>query len=238
SAQEQHMLEAASVVGREFSAAAVAAGIEAELDTVEEWCEGLVHRHLFLRSTGVEEWPDGTVAARYSFLHALHQQMVYERVPAGRRSGLHRRIGARKEQAYSTHAGEIAASLAVHFERGRDYRRAVQYLEQAGETASRRSAYQEAIGHFTRGLEVLKTLPDTPERMRHEIRLLIARGPPLMATHGWAAPEVGAIYTRARALCQQMGEPPQLFPVLYGLWIFHYTRAELRQAQELAEQLL
>src|SRR5262245_66586895 len=96
------MREAASVVGREFSAAAVAAGIEAELDTVEEWCEGLVRRHLFLRSTGAEEWPDGTVAARYSFLHALHQQMVYERVPAGRRSGLHRRIGAREEQAYGT----------------------------------------------------------------------------------------------------------------------------------------
>jgi predicted ATPase len=93
------VLEAASVAGIECSAAAVAAGIEAEVDTVEEWCEGLVYCHLFLRSTGVAEWPDATVAARYGFLHALHQQVVYERVPASRRGGLHRRIGAREETA-------------------------------------------------------------------------------------------------------------------------------------------
>jgi len=197
SVQEQHVLEAASVAGIECSAAAVAAGIEAEADTVEEWCEGLVHRHLFLRSTGVAEWPDATVAARYGFLHALHQQVVYERVPAGRRGGLHRRIGAREETAYGAHAGEIAASLAVHFERGRDYRRAVQYLEQAGKTATQRCAYREAISHLSKGLELLKALPDTPERTQQELILHIALGVPLIATQSWTAPAVRAAYARA-----------------------------------------
>src|SRR5206468_1096011 len=130
------------------------------------------------------------------------------------------------------------AELAMHFERGRDYRRAVPYLQQVAQTAIQRCAYREALSHLTKGLDLLKTLPDTPERTQHELRLYISLGAPLMAAKGWAAPELGAAYARARTLCQQVEETPQLFPVLYGLWVFHYTRAELRTAQELGEQLL
>src|SRR6266446_10038351 len=99
----------------EFSAAAVAASIDAEMAQVEEQCAGLVRREQFLRARGTSEWPDGTVAARYSFLHALYQQVVYDRVTAGRRVGLHRRLGERLEAAYGDRAGEIAAELEVHF---------------------------------------------------------------------------------------------------------------------------
>ncbi len=83
-------------------------------------------------------------------------------ISATRRSRLHRQIGEREEQAYGDRAREIAAELAVHFERGRDTKRAIQYLQQAGENAQRRSAYQEAITLLTKGLELLNTLPDTP----------------------------------------------------------------------------
>jgi tetratricopeptide (TPR) repeat protein len=126
----------------------------------------------------------------------------------------------------------------MHFERGRDYRRAVQYLRQAGENAVRKHAHREAISHLTRGLELLKILPDTVERARQELRLQIALGAPLIATRGYGAPEVEKAYARARELCQQLGETPQLFPVLFGLWAFYNTRAELQPAQELGEQLL
>src|SRR5439155_18056612 len=135
-----------------------------------------MRREQLLRARGTSEWPDGTVAARYSFLHALYQEVVYERVTVGRRIGVHQRIGERAEAAYGERAGEIAAELAVHFERGRDYRRAVQYLGQAGERAFQRSANIEAISHFTKGLELLKFLPDTPERAQQELRLQIALG--------------------------------------------------------------
>jgi len=222
----------------EFSAAAVAASIDAEMAQVEEQCAGLVRREQFLRARGTSEWPDGTVAARYGFLHALYQQVGYGQVPLGRRIELHRRLGEWEKAAYGERAGEIAAELAVHFERGRDYRRAVQYLHQAGENAIRRSAYVEAIGHLTRGLKLLRTLPDTPERAQHELRLQITLGAPLMATKGWGAPAVGTAYARAWALCQKLENPPQLFPVLFGLWVFYYTRAQLPTAQKLAEQLL
>ena len=91
----------------------------------------------------------------------------------------------------------------------------------------------EAISHLTKGLELLKTLPDTPERAQQELTLQITLGVPLMATKGFAAPEVERVYTRARELCQQVGETPQLFPVLWGLWAFYLVRAELQTAREL-----
>ena len=133
---ERKVLEAASVAGAEFSAAAVAAGIEQTAEAVETHCDGLVRREQFLRAQGTSEWPDGTIAARYGFVHALYQEVLYEQLSATRRSRLHRQIGEREEQAYGDRAREIAAELAVHFERGRDYRRAIQYLQQAGENAS------------------------------------------------------------------------------------------------------
>ena len=116
--------------------------------------------------------------------------------------------------------------------------KAVEYLHLAGQQAVQRSANAEAISHLTTALELLKTLPDTPERAQQELTLQIALGPALMATKGYAAPEVEKAYTRARELCQQVGETPQLFPVLWGLWAFYLVRAELQTARELGEQLL
>src|SRR4029077_20742295 len=112
---ERRILEAASVAGAEFSAAAVAAGIEKTTEVVETHCEGLVRREQFLRVHGTSEWPDGTIAARYGFVHALYQEVLYEQLSATRRIRLHRQIGEQEEQAYGDRAREIAAELAVHF---------------------------------------------------------------------------------------------------------------------------
>jgi predicted ATPase len=238
SVEDRRMLEVASVAGMEFSAAALAAGMQTEPENVEERCAELARRAHFLRALGPGEWPDGTAAARYGFLHALYQEVLYERIPAGRRQRLHQRIGERQEVAYDKRVREIAAELAVHFEQGRDYPKAVQYLQYAGENALQRSAYQETITLLAKGLELLKALPDTLERSQQELTLQIALGVPLMATKGFSAPEVGAVYRRARELCQHVGETPQLFPVLWGLWSFYVVRAELHTAHELGEQCL
>jgi predicted ATPase len=234
----QRILEAGSVAGMEFSAAAVAAALAWDVAAIEEQCAALAGRQQFLRPAGIAEWPDGTRAARYGFLHALYQQLWHERVTASQLQRWHLRIGERKEVGYGKRNDEIATELAVHFEQGRDYRRAVQYLHLAGENATRRSAHREAITLLTKGLELLKTLPDTPERRQHELGLHLTLGPVLMNIRGFAAPEVGALYTRARELCQQRGDTAQLFPVLFGLWLFSFLRAELPLARELGEQLL
>ena len=235
--EAQRVLEVASVAGVEFVAAAVAAGLEVAAATVEEHCEALVEQQL-LRPLGVTTWPNGTVATRYAFVHALYQQVIYERLGAGRRVRLHQRLGRCLEAAYGVQAHEVAAELAEHFVRGQDTPRAVHYVHQAAENALHRYANQEAIRLLTRGLELLTTLPDTPERSQQELILQTTLGPALIATRGYAAPDVAQTYARARDLCRRMGDTPQLFVALRGLQTFYAVRAELQIAAELAEELL
>jgi predicted ATPase/DNA-binding winged helix-turn-helix (wHTH) protein len=236
--EEQRLLEAAAVEGVEFSGAAVADGIEIVVAEVEERCAALARRGQFVQACGVEEWPDGTISERYGFLHALYQQVVYDRLPPGLRFQLHRRIGEREEAAYGMRAAEHAAKLAMHFDHGRDYRRSAPYRLQAAENALRRHAYHEAIGHLARGLEVLQTLPATRDNLQHALELQILLGMVLTLTKGYAAPEAAQAYARARALCQQVGDTSHLVPALWGLWAYALVRTELHTARELGEELM
>ena len=184
SPEDQRVLESGSVAGMQFSAAAAAAGLEERVDTVEERCSILVRRGQFLQSSGIEEWPDGTVVGRYRFHHTLYRQVVYDRLPVGRRIQLHARIGARVEAGYRGQAAERAAELATHFEQGRKHLKAVHYLQQAAEKALQRYAYQEAMALLRRGLAVLPKLPETSERHTRELDLQIALGQVLTVTQG------------------------------------------------------
>jgi predicted ATPase len=235
---DQALLEAASVAGSTFAVAAVAAGVAQAPETLEARSTALARHGQFIRAAGTETWPDGTVTAYYQFIHALYHEVVYARVSAGHRVRLHQQIGVRKEAGYGAQARQIAAELAVHFARGRDAWRAVKYLQYAGENALGRSAYQEAITHLTTGLEVLKTLPDTPEHTQLELALQTTLGPALTAIKGGGAPEVERVYTRARELCDRAGEPSELFRVLWGGWYEYNLRGEHQRARELGEELL
>jgi predicted ATPase len=112
----------------------------------------------------------------------------------------------------------------------------VHYLQQAADTATRRNAHHEAVAALTKGLALLATLPDSPERNQHELTLLLLLGHRLMAAKGYGVPEVGESYTRALTLCQQVGEPRQRCQALQGLSRFHLVQAQLRLAGELSEQ--
>ncbi|MGH8569638.1 MAG: ATP-binding protein, partial [Gammaproteobacteria bacterium] len=128
SEEERGVLEAASVAGREFSAALVAAALDTDVLLVEGCCEALARRHLFLCSGKGPARPERRLAERYRFLHALHPQILYERLPVSRRRQLHERVGQSKETAFGSRSAEIAAELAVHFEAARDDSRTVHYL--------------------------------------------------------------------------------------------------------------
>jgi predicted ATPase len=235
--EEQAMLAVGSVAGAEFSAAvAVADGIDPH--DAERRCDSLARRGQFVRAAGVAEWPDGTLAARYAFIHALYQRALYARIPIGLRVGLHLRTGECLEGGYGERAGEIAGELAIHFERGRDYERAARYRRQAGEHALRQHANREAADHATQALHLLGTLPDSPERIQQELALQIMLGTALTATHGFGAAEVARPYERARELCAQVGDTVRLLPVLLGLGRFHQSRGELQIARDLGTRLL
>jgi predicted ATPase len=236
-ADERAMLAVASVAGAELSAAVAGAdGIDAQ--EAERRCEALARRGQFLRGAGVAEWPDGTVAGRYAFIHALYQQVLYARVSIGDRVGLHLRIGERLERSYGQRASEIAGELATHFEHGRDFERAARYRREAGEHALRQHAYREAADHAARALTLLRAWPESPERTQQELALQVLLGAALSATQGYAAPEVARTYARARELCEQVGDTAQLSPVLIGLGRFYLVRGEFQTARDIAAQLL
>jgi len=172
---QQRVLEVAAVAGAEFPAAAIAVGAEQGLAEVEEQCEELDRRRLFLRTTGVSTLPNGIVTARYGFIHTLYQEVVYQRVAAGRRVRLHKLIGERGEQVYGERASEVAAELAMHFEQGYDYRRAVKYLRQAARNHSLRYANREAIAYLGRALKLVEQWPE-PGRAEERIAMLEQAG--------------------------------------------------------------
>ena len=159
--EEQHLLGIASVGGRTFTAAEVAAVIGHRLEEVEGVYDRLAATEQLIQAEEAKEWPDGTLTTRYRFRHALYQQVLYEQLGQARRVRLHRHIGEWKERKYRDQATEIAGELARHFTEGRDYRRAVKYHYQVGKTALRHSAYREAIDHCKEGLGLLERVPDT-----------------------------------------------------------------------------
>jgi predicted ATPase/DNA-binding winged helix-turn-helix (wHTH) protein len=233
---EQTVLTVASVAGAEFSAALTTIDITGGHEG-EQCCDALARRGQFLRATGIAEWPDGTVAGRFGFIHALYRNVLYARVPISHRIGLHLRIGARLERAHGARAADIAGELAMHFEEGRDFERGARYRRQAADTALRQHASREAVNHATRALELLAALPESSARNQEELMIQTVLGAAVVATNGWADPEVARAYARARDLCTETGVTRPLFPVLLGLSGFYVMRGELRISREVSRQL-
>jgi class 3 adenylate cyclase/tetratricopeptide (TPR) repeat protein len=176
--------------------------------------------------------------ATYLFKHALIQDTAYQSLLKSKRQQYHQQIAQVLEEQFPDTKETQPELVAHHYTEAGLAEQAIPYWQKAGQRASQRSAHGEAISHLTTGLELLKTLPDTPERAQQELRLHISLGGPMTAIKGWAAPETGAVYARAREICRQVGETPQIFPVLWGLCAFYSVRAEYQTALELAKQLL
>jgi predicted ATPase/class 3 adenylate cyclase len=176
--------------------------------------------------------------ATYLFKHALIRDAAYESLLKSRRKELHSRIAEVLVRQFPDRVASAPELVAHHYTEAGLIPQAIPYWQRAGQIAGQRSAHAEAISHLTKGLDLLKTLPDTSERVQYELTLQIALGAPLIATRGYAAPAVEDAYARALELCRQIEDPPQLFPALWGLSAFHGVRAELKTARELSEQLL
>ena len=232
------MLEVASVTGAVFTASVSAAAAGVEANDFDAVCDTLARRQHLVRAAGAQQFPDGSVSQRYVFVHALYREVCYGRQAPGRRATLHRRLGAHLEGMFATQLHDVASELAHHFEAGAEWARAVQYLRLVADTAGRRYAYREAATTLQHALALVHHLPEAPERTQHALALHIALGAALIITKGQAAPEVEHAYTQARALCQQVGETPELVPVLLGLWRFYHTRSQLHTARELGDTLL
>ena len=169
--EAQRLLEAASVLGNEFTIGSVAAGLGADPLTIEECCDELTRQGQFLTATGLFVRPDGTQVARYRFTHSLYPHAIAARVPAGSRMRLHQRVGEWLEHTYGAQATVIAASLAWHFEEAGDYHRAIRYLILTAGNAAGRCAYGDAIRVLQHGRSLVDRLAANA-RSAVEIELL------------------------------------------------------------------
>ena len=176
--------------------------------------------------------------ATYTFKHALIQDVAYQSLLRSTRQQHHQRIAQALEAQFPETVATQPELVAQHYTAAGCAEQAVVYWQRAGQQASERSAYLEAISHVTTGIELLTTLPETPERTQHAVTLYITLGAALEVTKGQAAPEAEHAYSQARAWCQQMGETPQLIPVLFGLWRFYLALPQLHTARDLGETML
>jgi class 3 adenylate cyclase/predicted ATPase len=220
-----------ATLGREFSYEL--------LQAVSLWDEGTLGRGLhqlvaaeFLYQQGLP--PQAT----YRFKHALIQDAAYQSLLKSTRQQYHQRVAQVLEAHFPETAEAQPEWLAHHYTQAGLTEQAIAYWQQAGEHANDRSAHLEAISHCTTAIELLKTLPETPEHTQYAVTLYITLGAALQVAKGIAAPEVERAYTQAYALCQQVGETSELVPVLYGLGRFYAARAQLHTARELGETLL
>ncbi len=227
----KELAQIGSVIGREFSCAAVRALSALNGDALDRALQqlvatGLVHQHS--RPTG----------ATYTFKHALVQEAAYSTILLSRRQQLH----ARCAEVLQTLAPELAERepevLARHYTEAGFAERAVDLWLAAGRRAAERSANLEAIGHLTKGLVVLADLPAGEARARRELLLQVGLGIPLMACRGYAAPETGEAFRRASQLAEQLGDDVQRTSAFYGLWAYYCSLGENRVAEALAARLV
>jgi class 3 adenylate cyclase/predicted ATPase len=218
-----------AAIGRQFAYELLAPLSDLDEATLQRELERLVEAEL-LYQRGVPP------RATYTFKHALIRDAAYESLLKTTRQQYHREIARALETRFPDMAQKQPELLAHHFTEAGLAEPAVACWQQAGEMALRRSANVEAIRHLSKGLELLKSLPPTPDHTRRELILDTALGSALVATKGPAAPEVEAAYARAYTVCQQVEETVQLLPVLWGLWNFYLVRGELDTAHEVEEK--
>ena len=223
--------QVSAVLGREFPHMLLQAVASTESSGLERALTRLVEAEL-LYQRGAP--PDAT----YVFKHVLIQEAAHQSLLKSTRQQYHRRAAQALEERFPEIVASHPEVVAHHYAEAGLAAQAIPYWQRAGESAVRRSANAEAIAHFTRGLELVRALPSTRERIQQELRLLIALGPVLLGTRGFAARETVGTYARAQELCDQLGDTPEVFPALWGQWAFCQVQANLPRAREIGEDLL
>jgi predicted ATPase len=218
-----------ATIGREFSYDLLHAVSLVRDETLQHGLKRLVEAELVYQRGLIPH-------ATYLFKHALIQDTAYQSLLKSTRQQYHQQIVQKLEEQFPETKETQPELLAYHYTEAGLIAQALPYWQRAGERAVQRSAYVEAVAHFTKGLELLQTLPDTSERTHQELGLQLALAAPLIATKGYTAPEVERVYARRSELCRQLGETSQLFWALQGLWVLHLQRAEYQKARKVAEQ--
>jgi class 3 adenylate cyclase/predicted ATPase len=223
----------AATIGREFAvdllaavrpAGAGAAALEAEL-------EQLVQAQLIQRLGGAP-------SRSYAFRHALIRDAAYASLLRPTRREYHRLVAEALALRFKQVVAQRPELVAQHFAGARMFTAAVEYFGKAAAKALERSANREAIAHARAGIALLPQLEGDDARDAAELTLLMSLGTALIAHTGFGSNDVGAVYARARELCERLPGSSEVFAALWGSWVFRLVRGELRQARDTAERML
>jgi TOMM system kinase/cyclase fusion protein len=227
----REVAQLAAALGREFSYEVLKAISQREEPELQRQLKALVEADLVHRRRGVRN-------PTYLFKHALIRDMAYESMLKPARRQVHARIAAALEAHFPEISSVRPDLLALHHAAADQKPQALGYAQKAALGALMRSAHHEAIAHITEAMPWLEAVEDPRERAQQELGLNSLLTPAMMEVHGWADERIKSLVERSQQLIEQLGDSPQVVPPLWGLVLFHYTRAHYAQAQSLAERLL
>ncbi len=234
----RELLTIASVEGEDFSAEVVARVRDEDArDTIRRLSRELETRHRLVRAQGIRSLSAGRLSL-FGFSHVLFQRYLYNTLNEVERTQIHHDIGGALEILYGDDTEEIAPQLAHHFEQAGVIDRAIHFLHQAGVRANRMTAHHEAIRHLERALELLGTLPPSPERDARELELRLALQIPLVALSSWANARAGDEALRSHQLAEKIGDPVQLARVLIQVGAFEGSTVSIPRAIATGERIL
>ncbi|MBC8144853.1 MAG: AAA family ATPase, partial [bacterium] len=229
----KELAQIGATIGREFDVGLLRHVMDADDNAIQRALSRLVDAELIALST--ETSHIDPAHGTYVFRHALIQDAAYESLLRSRRLVYHTRIAQAIEEHYSHVVVEHPELLACHYTAAAVDRRALFYWLLAGQGASERSAFVEAISHLRRALTIVERMPPSSERDDQELSVQIALGVPLMSTRGTGAIEVAQCYGRAYELVRNSDDSPHLFPVLRGLSMYYWVAGNLARALELGD---
>ena len=224
------VLQTAAVIGRVFRRRILAHVLRSEVDLDKALWE-LEGRGLIYQERAIPE-------EEFSFRHVLMQEAIYHNILRHRRKSLHQRTAEAIEALYPRSLEDQAEQLAYHYEKSGNIRQAIAYLYQAGSKAHANYSNEAAITYLSKGLELLRSLPETLERNRQELDFLILLGVPLVHSRGHADHDVLVTYEQARDLCLKTGDSAHLFMALLGLRRYFLTSGQIQIAKDLSLQMV
>jgi predicted ATPase len=227
----REVAQLAATLGREFDYELLAAVVTVNEQTLRAELAKLV-------SAGILYVKGQPPACTYLFKHALLEEALQGAIDEPKRRRFHQQIAEVMEAQFTHLAQTQPELLAEHFTEAGIIEKAIEYCLRAALRSRDRFAHVEAISHLTKGLKLLETLEASPERDARELELLGPLGTAYIASRGYAASEVGPVFRRARALCERVGQTPQLFAVMWGNFAFHIVRGDFRVCTALADEAM
>jgi len=230
-APSRRVAQIAAVIGREFSHDLLSAAARIEEEDMRSALSGLERADIIYR-VGISPF------VRFSFKHVLLRDVIYDSLLKSKRQQIHADIATILEHDFPKLVENQPEVLAFHYQEAGNHQMAIRYWFESGQRALAHSANIEAIANLRKALQLLNALPETPGRIKQEIEIQLALGIPLIAVRGYAAAETREAFSRALTLCLRLGNIPEYFQALFGVWGNCWMRGKNDEALQMADEFL